>query len=119
MRILLIEDDRVLGAAVRDQINGDGHSVDWVQRLDAAALACEAAAFDLVLLDLMLTSPSCRLGSARLPVFTAATRIRCSETSSTMRYATARRARRSRFSWMLRVCSLLPTMGLSYPRTSG
>ena len=36
MRILLIEDDAVLGAAVRDQIAADGQSVDWVTRLDAA-----------------------------------------------------------------------------------
>ena len=54
MRILLIEDDTVLGAAVRDQIAGDGHSVDWAVRLDAAGDAMRAAAFDLVLLDLML-----------------------------------------------------------------
>jgi two-component system OmpR family response regulator len=54
MRILLIEDDTVLGAAVRDQIAGDGHSVDWVQRLDAARDALAGAAFDLLLLDLML-----------------------------------------------------------------
>jgi two-component system OmpR family response regulator len=54
MRILLIEDDTVLGAAVRDQIAGDGHSVDWVTRLDAAGDALAGAAFDLVLLDLML-----------------------------------------------------------------
>ena len=53
MRILLIEDDTVLGAAVRDQV-ADGHSVDWVQRLDAAGDAIAGAAFDLVLLDLML-----------------------------------------------------------------
>ncbi|MBV2187259.1 MAG: response regulator transcription factor [Rhizobium sp.] len=54
MRILLIEDDTVLGAAVRDQIAADGHSVDWVMRLDAAGDALVAAAYDLVLLDLML-----------------------------------------------------------------
>lgn len=54
MRILLIEDDTVLGAAVRDQIAGDGHSVDWVTRLDAAADAMAVAGYDLVLLDLML-----------------------------------------------------------------
>lgn len=54
MRILLIEDDTVLGAAVRDQIAADGHSVDWVTRLDAAGDALAAAAYDLVLLDLML-----------------------------------------------------------------
>ena len=54
MRILLIEDDAVLGAAVRDQIAGDGHGVDWVQRLDAADLAITGVPYDLVLLDLML-----------------------------------------------------------------
>lgn len=54
MRVLLIEDDEVLGAAVRDQIAGDGHSVDWVRRLDAADHAIAVVPYDLVLLDLML-----------------------------------------------------------------
>ncbi|WP_172330657.1 response regulator transcription factor [Mangrovicoccus sp. HB161399] len=54
MRILLIEDDTVLGAAVRDQIAADGQTVDWVARLDTAGDALRAAAYDLVLLDLML-----------------------------------------------------------------
>ena len=58
MRILLIEDDAVLGAAVRDQIAGDGHSVDWVQRLDAADTAIAGVPYDLVLLDLMLPDGS-------------------------------------------------------------
>lgn len=54
MRILLIEDDTVLGAALRDQIADDGHSLDWVRRLDAADDALAVVAYDLVLLDLML-----------------------------------------------------------------
>ena len=54
MRILLVEDDSILGAAVRDQIAADGHSVDWAMRLDAAGDALAGAAFDLILLDLML-----------------------------------------------------------------
>ena len=54
MRVLLVEDDSFLGAAVRDQIAADGQSVDWVQRLDVAADAMRGAAYDLVLLDLML-----------------------------------------------------------------
>ena len=54
MRTLLVEDDSVLGAAVRDQLAGDGHSVDWVMRLDAARDAMAGAVHDLVLLDLML-----------------------------------------------------------------
>ncbi|MCC6869414.1 MAG: response regulator [Burkholderiales bacterium] len=54
MRILLIEDDSILGAAVRDQIAADGHSIDWVARLDAARAHLRSAAYDLMLLDLML-----------------------------------------------------------------
>ncbi|MFZ7090015.1 response regulator transcription factor [Primorskyibacter sp. 2E233] len=54
MRILLIEDDTVLGAATRDQVAADGHSLDWVTRLDAAGDALAVAAYDLILLDLML-----------------------------------------------------------------
>ena len=54
MRILLIEDDTTLGAAVRDQIAADGQSVDWVTRLDAARDAMAATSYDLILLDLSL-----------------------------------------------------------------
>ncbi len=54
MRILLIEDDMVLGAAVNDQLLADGHSADWVTRLDSAGGALAAGMFELVLLDLML-----------------------------------------------------------------
>ena len=54
MRILLIEDDTVLGAAVRDQIAAGGQSVDWVTHLDAAGDAMAGTGYDLVLLDLML-----------------------------------------------------------------
>jgi two-component system, OmpR family, response regulator len=54
MRVLLIEDDMVLGAAVRDQIAADGHTIDWVQRLDAARDHLPSATYDLILLDLML-----------------------------------------------------------------
>lgn len=54
MRILLIEDDAILAPAVRDQIVSDGHSVDWVTRLDDARDHLRVAAYDLLLLDLML-----------------------------------------------------------------
>lgn len=54
MRILLIEDDHILGAAVHDQILADGHVVDWVKRLDDAEAYRTSASYDLVLLDLML-----------------------------------------------------------------
>lgn len=54
MRILLVEDDPILGTAVRDQLVADGHGADWVTRLGEADAALHAAVFELVLLDLML-----------------------------------------------------------------
>jgi two-component system OmpR family response regulator len=54
MRILQIEDDKTLGAAIRDQIAADGQSVDWVMRLDEAEDAMAGTGYDLILLDLML-----------------------------------------------------------------
>lgn len=54
MRILLIEDDHVLGAAIRDHVAAEGHGVDWMQRLDDADAALDSVAYQLVLLDLNL-----------------------------------------------------------------
>lgn len=53
MRVLLIEDDTILGKAVRDHI-AVNHSVDWVTRLDDATEHVNSAVYDLMLLDLML-----------------------------------------------------------------
>lgn len=54
MRMLLVEDDRALGQAVRDQSAADGHSVDWVTGVHDAEAAIVSAPYELVLLDLML-----------------------------------------------------------------
>jgi two-component system, OmpR family, response regulator len=54
VRVLLIEDDALLGGAIRDQIAADGHAVDWVQRLSDAADHVAVASYELLLLDLML-----------------------------------------------------------------
>jgi two-component system OmpR family response regulator len=54
MRILLIEDEPILGDAVRERIARDGHAVDWMQRLDDAHAALAAVDYQLVLLDLHL-----------------------------------------------------------------
>lgn len=54
MRILLVEDDRVIAGAVREQAESEGHSVDHAARLDEAGDALAVAHFDLILLDLML-----------------------------------------------------------------
>jgi len=54
MRVLLIEDDHVLGGAIRDHVLSTGHAVDWMQRLDDARLALASVPYELVLLDLNL-----------------------------------------------------------------
>ena len=54
MRILLIEDDHVLGAAMRDHLMAGGHAVDWMQRLDDAESALATVQYELMLLDLNL-----------------------------------------------------------------
>lgn len=54
MRILLVEDDGTLGAAVREQAAADGHAVDWARRMVPAEDSLRTVPYDLVLLDLML-----------------------------------------------------------------
>ena len=54
MRILLIEDDHVLGAAIRDYLLSAGHAADWMQRIDDARHALAGVPYELVLLDLGL-----------------------------------------------------------------
>jgi two-component system OmpR family response regulator len=54
LRILLVEDDHVLGSAIRAHIDAQGHGVDWVTRLDDATEACATTGYGLILLDLSL-----------------------------------------------------------------
>jgi len=54
MRILLVEDEPLLGEAVQEHIAADGHAVDWVTRLDQARSALRAVDYALILLDLHL-----------------------------------------------------------------
>jgi two-component system OmpR family response regulator len=54
MRVLLIEDEPLLGQAVQEHVAADGHAVDSVGRLDQARSAMRTVNYDLVLLDLHL-----------------------------------------------------------------
>ncbi len=54
MRILLVEDDRMIAEGVRKALRTDGFAVDWVQDGDAALTALGGDAYDLLLLDLGL-----------------------------------------------------------------
>jgi two-component system OmpR family response regulator len=59
MRILLVEDDAMIGEAVQTLLRGEGHAVDWVRDgLQADAALCPGPGgghgYDMVLLDLGL-----------------------------------------------------------------
>lgn len=57
MRILLVEDDEMLGAATRDGLGQDGMDVHWT-RTAAACNALDRSHFDVILLDLGLPDGS-------------------------------------------------------------
>ncbi len=58
MRILLIEDEPHLAAAVRDHLIADGHAVDWTDCLADANAALSTVEYAIVLLDLHLPDGS-------------------------------------------------------------
>jgi len=54
MRLLLVEDDRMIGDSLRAALRPEGFAVDWVRDVAAARAALATERFDLVLLDLGL-----------------------------------------------------------------
>jgi DNA-binding response OmpR family regulator len=58
MRILIIEDDLMIGERLRKSLKKSGHAVDWLRDGDSADHALQTQAFDMVLLDLGLPKRS-------------------------------------------------------------
>jgi two-component system response regulator QseB len=58
MRLLLVEDDPMIGASVRKGLHQEGHGVDWVRDGAAAELAIANDVYELILLDLGLPRKS-------------------------------------------------------------
>lgn len=54
MRVLLVEDDRMIGDALRLALRHEGWAVDWVRDGEAARQTLATETFELVLLDLGL-----------------------------------------------------------------
>lgn len=54
MRVLVVEDDPMIGRAVADGLQGDGYAVDWVRDGAAAEIALKHSPYDLAVLDLGL-----------------------------------------------------------------
>ena len=58
MRLLLVEDDPMIGASVQSGLRQEGHSVDWVRDGAAAELAVADGVYEVILLDLGLPRKS-------------------------------------------------------------
>jgi len=58
MKILLVEDDAMIGSAVTQGLALEGHVVNWVQDATEAELALEVESYEVVLLDLGLPGKS-------------------------------------------------------------
>ncbi len=54
MRLLLVEDDTMIGEAVLDQLRAEHYAVDWVRDGEMALTALQSQTYDLILLDLGL-----------------------------------------------------------------
>ena len=58
MRLLLVEDDPMVGASVQRGLRQEGHTVDWVRDGAAAELAVANGVHEMILLDLGLPRKS-------------------------------------------------------------
>jgi two-component system response regulator QseB len=58
MRLLLVEDDAMIGEAVRTGLRQDGFTVDWVRDAEAGDTAVKTETYALLLLDLGLPRKS-------------------------------------------------------------
>ncbi|WP_316183059.1 response regulator transcription factor [Bradyrhizobium sp. SZCCHNRI1009] len=75
MRVLLVEDDAMIGAAVSQALKDAAYAVDWVRDGELAIDAVRSETYDIALLDLGLPEidgleilRKVRSGGARLPV---------------------------------------------------
>ena len=51
MRLLLVEDDLMIGESVLDLLRDEGYAVDWVKNGEIALSVLESENYDLILLD--------------------------------------------------------------------
>jgi len=81
MRILLVEDDQMIGEPLLDLLRAEGYAVDWVRDGELADTALQSQSYDLALLDLGLPKrdglsvlSALRARKQRLPVLIATAR---------------------------------------------
>jgi len=83
MRLLLVEDDVMIGEAVLDLLRSEAYAVDWVKNGEVADTALNSQSYSLVLLD---------LGLPRLDGLTVLRRLRARKDRTPVLVATARDA---------------------------
>ena len=83
MRLLLVEDDTMIGEAVLDVLRSEHFAVDWVRDGAMADTALQSETYDLVLLD---------LGLPRLDGVEVLRRLRARKDSTPVLIVTARDA---------------------------
>lgn len=81
MRVLLVEDDAMIGAALVDRLEDDAYVVDWVTDAAAGLLSMRTHHYDVVLLD---------LGLPGIPGAEMLTRVRASGDHTPVIVVTAR-----------------------------
>jgi two-component system, OmpR family, response regulator QseB len=81
MRLLLVEDDHMIGETVVDVLRAEHFAVDWIKDGVSAQAVLRTQAYDLVLLDLALPGKdglevlrSLRAAKSRIPVLVATAR---------------------------------------------
>ena len=74
MRLLLVEDDRMIGESLQRTLRLEGFAVDWVRDAAAADGTLASERFDLVLLDLGLPRGAASGPADGAPCACAATR---------------------------------------------
>jgi len=75
MRLLLAEDDKLIGSTIEQRLRDEAYALDWVQDGESALAAIDSHSYDLLLLDLglprkdgMRVLQQLRSGSNTLPV---------------------------------------------------
>lgn len=58
MRILVVEDDKIIGDGVVSGLEIDGYAVDWVEDIESGETALEANKYDMIVLDIGLPDGS-------------------------------------------------------------
>jgi DNA-binding response OmpR family regulator len=65
MKILLVEDDRMIGWGLRRGLLDEGFAVDWLDDGDAAIVVCSEHCYDAAILDLGWLDRRARAGNVR------------------------------------------------------